>query len=350
MLAAIPFPTWIGPEIIPGLKLFRWYGLMYVIAFGLAYALFKWETRKRLKEFDPDTAMSFFGWALSGLIIGARVFGTLVYDRTGIYWTKPWLIFWPFGQGCQFTGLMGMSYHGGVIGCIIGAAIYARIKKLDLIAWSDVIVPGIPFAYTFGRIGNFINGELYGRVTAAPWGRIFPGAEKFSAKESWVIPMAQETGVRVASKVSEVNLPRHPSQLYEALFEGIVLGLILWFIVRKTKPFRGVMLGAYLVGYGFVRFILEYFREPDRDIGYVINLTGDPGLPIHRYTSPWAFSMGQIFCFLMIAGGVAWLVVMARKAREARPASIEEASAQKAEKTPSEQRSSNARKLRRRLK
>jgi phosphatidylglycerol---prolipoprotein diacylglyceryl transferase len=339
MLAAIPFPSWLGPEIIPGVKLFRWYGLMYVIAFGVAYALFKWQTRNRLKEFDPDTAMSFFGWGISGLLIGARLFGTLVYDKSGLYWAKPWLIFWPFSEGCQFTGLMGMSYHGGVIGAILGAMIYSKIKKIDFIAWCDVIAAGVPFGYAFGRLGNFINGELYGRVTALPWGMIFPNAEPFSAKEPWVIPMAQKTGVSVASMVDKVNLPRHPSQLYEAIFEGLVLGLVLWFIVRKVKPFRGLMLGAYVFGYGFVRFFIEYFREPDAQLGYIINFTGKANLPITRFTSPWAFSMGQIFCFLMMLLSGIFIAVMARKAKAPLPVAADSA----------ESRSKSGRKLRRML-
>jgi phosphatidylglycerol:prolipoprotein diacylglycerol transferase len=323
MLAAIPFPNWLRPEIIPGLPLFRWYGLMYVVAFAVVFALFKWQARGRLAEFDADTTLNFFFAGIAGLVLGARLFGTLVYggNMRLTYLTKPWLIFWPFGEGWQYTGLTGMSYHGGLIGCVLGTWIYAKRKKLDYLVWADMVMAGVPFAYTFGRLGNFINGELYGRVTGLPWGMIFPAAESFSARDPWVLDMAKDTGIKVSSMNAMVNLPRHPSQLYEALFEGVVLGLVMWFILRKHKPFKGFMLGAYLIGYGFVRFILEYFRAPDDWMGYAINLSGldlssEAALragAVARFMTPWAFSTGQLFCFLMMVAGGLFLWFLSRR-------------------------------------
>lgn len=318
MPAAIPFPSWITPEIIPGLP-FRWYGLMYVAAFAAVYFLFIRQVKERKLSIDSDTIISFFSWGILGLIIGARLFGTLVYDRTGTYWRQPWLIFWPFSpENGRFVGLQGMSYHGGLVGLLAGILIYAKIKKLAILEWGDMVAVGVPFGYFFGRIGNFINAELYGRVTALPWGMIFPTAETFSARDDWVIKLAQKTGISVTSMNSMVNLPRHPSQLYEALFEGIVLGIVMWLVVRKQRPFAGFAMGCYLIGYGFVRFFLEYFRAPDEWMGYIINLSGKADLPLSRFVTPWAFSMGQIFCFLMMIGG-AVLLWAAGKRSQASP-------------------------------
>ncbi len=152
---------------------------------------------------------------------------------------------------------------------------------------ADLGVAGIPLGYTFGRLGNFINGELWGRVTSVSWGMIFPYAPSMPTNLEWVRNLADKTGLSY-SGISAVNLPRHPSQLYEAFFEGIFLWAIIWFIFRKRKNFDGFLLGIYLIGYGIVRFFIEYFREPDRDLGFVF----------------FKFSMGQILCFLMILLGI----------------------------------------------
>jgi phosphatidylglycerol:prolipoprotein diacylglycerol transferase len=154
-----------------------------------------------------------------------------------------------------------MSYHGGLIGVVLAGWLYVRKTQLDLWDIIDLFSPAAPLGYTFGRLGNFINGELYGRVTSAKIGMYFPLAE---TKEL-----------------------RHPSQLYEAFFEGIFLFAVLW-SVRKFKLPRGAMLPLYLIGYGLVRFIIEYFRAPDAHLGFVI----------------FSLSMGQVLCFLMIVSGI----------------------------------------------
>lgn len=310
MLAAVQFPTWIHPEILPFLPGFplRWYGLMYLVAFGIAYLLFKYQQKARKLDYSDDDVSGFFLAGIVGLILGARLFGTLLYDPTGLYWSKPWLIFWPFGEGGRFTGFMGMSFHGGLVGAIVGFVIYGRIHKLDILQWGDMLVAGIPLGYTFGRLGNFINGELWGKVSAAPWAMIFPNAKRFPTGAAWVREIAEKAGLAIQG--ATINLPRHPSQLYEALFEGVVLWLFMWFIVRKRSPFKGFAIGAYMAGYGLVRFFIEYFREPDADIGYVIKL-GDPDASIHLLSTPLNFSMGQILCFLMIAGGLGFIAILA---------------------------------------
>lgn len=309
-MLAVQYPSWIHPEILPFFPQFplRWYGLMYLVAFGISYLLFQRQQKARKLNLSDDDVSGFFLAGIVGLILGARLLGTLLYDPTGIYWSKPWLIFWPFGDGGRFTGFMGMSFHGGLIGAIIGFVIYGKIHKLDILDWGDMLVAGIPLGYTFGRLGNFINGELWGKVSTAPWAMVFPNARRFPTTLSWVRDIAERAGMAIQG--ASINLPRHPSQLYEALFEGIVLWLFMWFVVRKRTPFKGFAIGAYMTGYGLVRFVLEYFREPDAELGYIIKL-GDPNASIHLFTTPLNFSMGQILCALMIVGGLGFIAFRA---------------------------------------
>jgi phosphatidylglycerol:prolipoprotein diacylglycerol transferase len=305
MLLAINFPSWLKPEIIPGLPI-RWYGLMYLVAFGIAFLLYRAQVRERNFPMSEDDLSGLFFWGILGLVLGARIFHTLVYEPGDMYRRAPWLIFWPFRNG-QFTGLQGMSYHGGVIGCFLGVLIYSVRRRFDCREIYDMFAASIPLGYTAGRLGNFINAELYGRVTASPLGMIFPGAQ-LPTTQQWVTDMARETGITAANGF--VNLPRHPSQLYEALFEGVVLWLIMW-LMRNKKPFKGFLLGAYLIGYGFFRFIIEYFREPDADLGYRITLVKND-IPPALFSSPLNFSTGQILCFAMIVLGAAWLIIASR--------------------------------------
>jgi len=308
MLAAIEFPSWIKPEIfpfIPWLPL-RWYGLMYLVAFAVTYLLFKRQIKQAKLGYSEDDVANFFLAGILGLIVGARLFGTLLYDPTGRYWREPWLIFWPFADG-RFTGFRGMSFHGGFVGLVVAAWIYCKRKRIDFLQWADMIAVAVPLGYTFGRLGNFINGELWGKASALPWAMVFPNAQRFDMNLPWVRDIAEKAGFALTQ--ATVNLPRHPSQLYEGLFEGVVLWLVLWFVVRPRSPFKGFATGAYIFGYGFVRFFIEYFREPDADIGYVIKL-GDPAASIHIFSTPWNFSMGQILCFLMMAGAAVFLVVV----------------------------------------
>ncbi len=311
MPLAAQFPSWLKPEIIPGLP-FRWYGLMYLVAFAIAYLLFIRQVKERKLAWSEDLISGLFFWCILGLLLGARIFATIVYDTSGIYVEKPWLVFWPF-EGKRFVGLQGMSYHGGLLGAVVAVVAYCRVKRVDTLEVGDMLVAGLPLGYTFGRLGNFINGELYGRVTAGPFGMYFPHAERFSAKETWVREIAEKVGLAVPSPDALLNLPRHPSQLYEALFEGVVLWAALW-ALRNRKPFRGYLIGLYLIGYGLVRFVIEYFREPDADLGYRIQLVRD-GVPPALYSSPFNFSTGQVLCALMVAGGLLWLAIAARLPR-----------------------------------
>lgn len=313
----INFPKWIHPEIFPGvpvLGLLRWYGLMYIFAFATAYLVLKRERKEGLldtteQKATEDDIFSFITFGIIFLLLGARIFSTLVYDTSGLYWKKPWLIFWPFDtETKQFTGLAGMSYHGGFIGGLIGMIVWCVTHKRPVWKWIDAMVVAIPLGYTFGRLGNFMNGELYGRITTVPWGMVFPRAERFSYSIDWVQDFAAACGMTVAEGTKLVNLPRHPSQLYEALFEGLLLWTVLW-TLRKHKPFDGFLAGCYTIGYGLVRFIIEYFREPDADLGYRISRDGSDAIYIN--TSLLNISTGQILCFLMILGGIGIITTLA---------------------------------------
>ncbi len=302
----INYPSWISPYVIKGLPI-RWYAVMYVFAFATAYILFMGLLKeKENRDIKKESAEDLFIYCVIGLLIGARLGSCLFYDDALYYLSHPWLIFWPFRNG-EFVGLPGMSYHGGVIGAIVAGLIYTKVKKISFLRFADLITSAIPFAYTWGRLGNFINGELYGRVTTSRMGMVFPTAERFSTTHQWVRSVADTVGI-VYSPGDYVNLPRWPSQLFEAFFEGIVLGIVIWFVVRKIKKKRnmadGTILASYLMGYGLIRFILEYFRQPDSDIGYVIGHSSN----IYLFESVLNISKGQVFCLLMVIGGLALLL------------------------------------------
>lgn len=318
----LTYPDWIDPYVINGLPI-RWYALMYLVAFFVAYLLVRYQCRHDgVIDMDAEETQSLFFSCCIGLLIGARIFSVLFYSDGWYYITHPWMIFWPFRDG-QFVGLPGMSYHGGVVGCVIGGWIFSRRHNRSLLQMTDLATAGIPLGYTFGRLGNFINGELFGRVTVNPLGMIFPLAEPFSTYEPWVRKAADEVGLEY--QIGQfINLPRHPSQLYEAFFEGIVLFLILWFLIRPWKIKKnlphGTVFSFYLMGYGIFRFFIEYCRQPDLSIGYVISLGGGSG-NIALFESFLNISEGQIFCLLMVAAGALLLgILMARRQHDSRTA------------------------------
>lgn len=261
-------PFHISPNLLEiGSFQLRYYSLMYLVAFGLAYLLVSYRIRKENYEFTTGTIQDYFIWAILGVILGGRL-GYVLFYNFDYYMAHPLEIFLPFdfSDGIRFTGISGMSYHGGLVGFLAATVLFCRKAKISFWRFTDLLVPVIPLGYTFGRIGNFINGELYGRATDMPWGMYFPDDRE--------------------------GLLRHPSQLYEAFFEGIVLFALLWFI-RKKRPFEGFLAALYLIGYGFARFFIEFAREPDAHLGFVLG----------------PFSMGQVLCFIMIISGVAvWIV------------------------------------------
>lgn len=248
----------------------RWYGMMYIVAFSVVYFLVMYRYRVEGIRIKKEAAQNWFGFAVLGVLLGGRIGYVLFYDP-GMIIENPLGIIVPFdfSNGIKFVGLAGMSFHGGVIGVFLLTLLYCKQQNINFWELADLMIPAIPPGYTFGRLGNFINGELYGRVTESPLGMYFP---------------TDYTGQL-----------RHPSQLYEAFFEGIFLFIVLWSLRRNEKLSR-FFLSIYLIGYGLVRFFIEFVREPDAHLGTVLG----------------PFSMGQILCFAMIIAGLV-LIPIARK-------------------------------------
>ena len=319
----LEYPSWLRPEVIPGLKVPRWYSLMYIVAFYTTYLLMRYQSRhgnqenqksrvkgtnmsSKLKDlpYPEEYIVSYFMWCLVCMLIFIRLIYVIFYDPDRFYYlSRPWLIWWPF-RGGEFVGLQGLSYHGGVIGVVLGMWLFCLRYKMSFLVWADAMTVSLPLGYTFGRLGNFFNGELYGRVTTVPWGMVFPQAEQIGdampTRLEWVQQMAAKIGMELQGQT--INLPRHPSQFYEAFGEGILLWLVLWFLVRPRSPYPGFSSGCYLIGYGLVRFVLEYLRQPDSYPGYVIQLGSSTDL---RYFSSFGnISMGQILSFSMIFAGL----------------------------------------------
>ncbi len=262
-------PSQMNPVIFSaGTFAIRWYGMMYIIAFGVAYLLSQYRIKSEKLLFEPSFVGDALTWAMVGVVLGGRVGYILIYGMSAFLADPvgslvPWV---SAPGGCRFAGITGMSYHGGVIGVVLAFLAFTRAQKKGFFETFDLFIPSIPLGYTFGRLGNFINGELYGRITESPLGMFFP--------------------------LAPTHELRHPSQLYEAFFEGIVLFVVLW-MLRKKSPFPGFLSAAYLFGYGLVRFFIEYVREPDSQLGLVF----------------LNFSMGQVLCFIMmVAGAVVFLV------------------------------------------
>lgn len=230
----------------------HWYGLMYLISFLAGWALLKLRAKNPQRGFTPTQVSDLVFYTALGVIIGGRV-GYIIFYDWSYFLSHPLFLFQ--------TWKGGMSFHGGLIGVIIALGVYAKIQKKPIFELTDFIAPVIPVGLLAGRIGNFINGELWGRVTNSSWGMIFPNAGE---------------------------LPRHPSQLYEALLEGCVLFIILWIFSARLRA-RGAVSGLFLLLYGIFRFSLEFLREPDQQMGYL--------------AFGW-LTTGQLLSLPMILGGI----------------------------------------------
>ncbi|ATQ44092.1 prolipoprotein diacylglyceryl transferase [Caulobacter mirabilis] len=234
----MPFPDFDPVLIHIGPLAIRWYALAYVagILLGWRYAVRLVKTPRlwgdQKPTATPEQIDDLILWLTLGIIVGGRL-GYILFYYTSTLWEAPLSIF-KIWEG-------GMSFHGGLLGVIVAMIFFARANKIDLFKLGDLVAPAVPFGVFFGRIANFINGELWGRQTTAPWGVIFPAGGPY---------------------------PRHPSQLYEALLEGVLLFVILWFAVHKKLWLqrRGVVAGLFLAGYGLFRLSLEWVREPDRQM------------------------------------------------------------------------------------
>jgi phosphatidylglycerol:prolipoprotein diacylglycerol transferase len=284
MMASVFWEWWqhlpgrIDPVLfsIGGFQL-RYYGLMYIVAFGVTYGLLIYRSRRDGFDHPAEHVQDLMVWLIVGTILGGRLGYVIFYDLA-FFMRHPLKIILPvdFADGLRFVGISGMSYHGGMLGVVVAGIMFCRRQRWSFWETADFLAPAVPLGYTFGRIGNFINGELYGRATTVPWGMYFP--------------------------LDPARHLRHPSQLYEALGEGLLCFAVLWGL-RNRAALRGSLLGLYLVGYGLVRFVIEYFRQPDAHLMFVLG----------------PLTMGQVLCGVMIAAGVV-VALVGRQARRSQPA------------------------------
>jgi phosphatidylglycerol:prolipoprotein diacylglycerol transferase len=255
----IPYPH-IDPVIIRiGPFAVRWYGVMYLLGFTASFLLVRYQIRKKGLHFAKDFVDSLYSYLILGLLLGARLGYVLFYDLAA-YLHHPLEIF------AVWHG--GMSFHGGLIGSVLAGILFCRKYRVDFWQVSDLVIVTAPIGLGLGRLGNFINGELYGRVTDVPWAMVFPGGGA---------------------------LPRHPSQLYEFFLEGVVLFTVLWVVKDKISR-SGLLTSLFLMLYGLFRFTLEFFREPDVQLGYILG----------------PFTMGQLLSSAMIAAGLVIFFVRKR--------------------------------------
>ncbi len=254
-----PIAFEIGPLAV------RWYALSYMagILLGWWYAL---KLARSGPEGSRPTAPEiddFITWMVLGVIAGGRL-GYVLFYAPGVYLESPLeaLMIW---KG-------GMSFHGGMLGVLLAMVLYARKRQIPLLRLSDIVCAAVPIGLFFGRLANFVNAELYGKHTDVWWGVIFPDGSGF---------------------------PRHPSQLYEAFLEGLVLFALLAVLIRipSIRDRAGTITGVFLMGYGLSRFMVEFVRVPDAQIGYIANL----------------ITMGQILCLPMIIIGVILIILSGRK-------------------------------------
>jgi phosphatidylglycerol:prolipoprotein diacylglycerol transferase len=263
MFFALPFPM-IDPVLVQiGPFAIRWYALAYIAGIVLG-----WRLARRLVVLGPKVATTeqvddFVTWVTLGIILGGR-FGYVIFYRPDIFLRAPWEILYLW-QG-------GMSFHGGALGVIVALYFFTRRRGLDWVAFSDRVVCVVPIGIFLGRLANFINGELWGRVADVPWAMVFPGAGPD---------------------------PRHPSQLYQAGLEGLCLFILLMVLVYRpsVRARVGVLSGVFLAGYGVARFTGEFFRQPDAHLGFLFA----------------GATMGQLLSLPMIAVG-AWLVLRGSRA------------------------------------
>ena len=252
-----PIAFSLGPLVV------RWYGLAYVLGFVCAAAIIYFVAKRWKLGMSEDNLLTLMVCAIVGVVLGARI-GYVLFYGDGYYLSHPLEIL-AFNQG-------GMSFHGGLVGLLIGGAVAARMTRIPFLTLADLGSIAAPIGLFFGRCANFVNGELWGAPTDGPLGVVFGGAAGM--------------------------MPRHPSQLYEAVLEGIVNFCVLFALSRKRPPRpQGTFLGAFLVLYGIFRFLIEFVREPDVQLGYL--------------WGGW-LTMGQVLSAPLIVAGIALLIYAAR--------------------------------------
>lgn len=252
-----PIAFSLGPLVV------RWYGLAYVLGFVCAAAIIYFVAKRWKLGMSEDNLLTLMVCAIVGVVLGARI-GYVLFYGDGYYLSHPLEIL-AFNQG-------GMSFHGGLVGLLIGGAVAARMTRIPFLTLADLGSIAAPIGLFFGRCANFVNGELWGAPTDGPLGVVFGGAAGM--------------------------MPRHPSQLYEAVLEGIVIFCVLFALSRKYPPRpQGTFLGSFLVLYGIFRFLIEFVREPDVQLGYL--------------WGGW-LTMGQVLSAPLIVAGIALLIYAAR--------------------------------------
>lgn len=261
LLASIAYPN-IDPIIFSvGPLAVRWYGLAYVAGFLIGGLVVTRLSDRWKLGFTGDDVVEMVLVAVVGLVAGARI-GYVIAYGAGSYWDDPVSILRLWDGG--------MSFHGGFAGMVLGGLAWGRIRRIPFMTLADMVVTAAPAGILFGRLANFINGELWGRVTGVGWGMVFP---------------------------SGGPLPRHPSQLYEAALEGaLLLGIMLWLARREPPRPRGELFGWFCALYGVARIFAELFREPDAQLGFI-----GPGV-----------TMGQLLSVPLLVAGIA-IVVWARR-------------------------------------
>ena len=256
MTLGIPFPE-IDPILIQiGLIAIRWYGLAYVAGLVLA-----WRYVRSLAERPPKTLKArdvddFLIWATLGVILGGRLGYVVIYNG-GYFLENPLAIL--------ETWKGGMSFHGGLLGVITATLLFCRYRKIPVLEFGDVVAAAAPIGLFLGRVANFINGELFGRATDVPWAMVFPHGGP---------------------------VLRHPTQIYEALLEGVVLFAMLFILARREEIRKrpGTLIGVFLAGYAIARIIVEFFRQPDAQIGLLLG-----GSTMGQWLSVPMFVVGVIF-------------------------------------------------------
>jgi phosphatidylglycerol:prolipoprotein diacylglycerol transferase len=233
----------------------HWYGIMYIVAFGGAWALASYRGKRSEPPWSSEQVSDLVFYGALGAVLGGR-FGSVIFYNFDRFLADPlWLLrVW---EG-------GMSFHGGFLGVLLAMYLYSRSIKRDFWSTMDFIAPMVPFGLGAGRIGNFIGGELWGRPTEMPWGMVFPHVD---------------------------SLARHPSQLYQALLEGLVLFTIVWLFSARPRP-RLAVSGLFALCYGSFRFLVEFFRQPDEQLGFI--------------AFNW-LTMGQLLSLPMIIAGAVFL-------------------------------------------
>lgn len=286
LLAEIPYPRFHPDVVSIGPLTVRWYGVSYVLAFGLAYLVLRYLARKKRWPVEPDRVADVLFWGILGVFFGGRIGWVLFYGLPSGAIHSFWQVF-KVWEG-------GMSFHGGLLGVIVAYLTYVRVKRVPLGTFFDGLALATAPGIFSVRMANFVNAELYGRAWDGPWAMRFPRYHDNGGPDAW------QARFDAGETVGMWTDLRHPSQLYEAWGEGLLLFLFLYWLMMKKGVGGGRIAASFLVGYGFIRFLVEFARQPDRDMGYVLFGT---------------FTQGQLLSMGMMLAGLVVFAFIGIKAR-----------------------------------